>query len=134
MKTNRISSIVALCIVSESEIAKLIPNYQFDMEETNSSEFKELLFSLGIDVSKQIERQDGLQHRNRLNEIVTCSRYVGHERQDVEWINSGHASQEALDKYSGSRMVEDLYRARNLTEDRQQSLENRDKYSTPTED
>lgn len=131
--TTRPSAIVALCIISESEITKVIPNYSSDFENKETS-FKLFLYSLGMDVSKPYKRQDGLQHRNRFNEIVVCSRWVGEERIDSEWINSGYASKEALDKASGSRILEDIYRSKYLTEDAQALLEARDKYTTITED
>lgn len=131
--TTRPSAIVALCIISESEIIKVIPNYSSDFENKETS-FKLFLYSLGMDVSKPYKRQDGLQHRNRFNEIVVCSRWVGEERIDSEWINSGYASKEALDKASGSRILEDIYRSKYLTEDAQALLEARDKYTTITED
>lgn len=123
----RPSSIVALCIISESEIAKVIPDYSYKLEE-NETKFKLFLYSLGMDISRPFQRQDGLQHRNRFNEIVVCSRWVGEERIDEEWINSKYASKEAKDKASGSRILEDLYRSRYLTEDGQALLEQRDKY------
>lgn len=122
------NSILALCIVSESELAKVIPDFSSRIEEESPTVFKTILHGMGIDTSRAIERQDGLQHRNRLNEIVICSRYVGYERTDDEWINSGYASQTARDKASGSRLLEDLYRARGLTEDYQAKLEARSVY------
>lgn len=127
MKNTRVSTIVALCIVSESEIAKVIPDYDCSMEKT--ARFKQILFELGMDVTKPITRQDGLQHRNRLNEVVVCSRWIGDERIDADWISSGYASREAVDKASGSKMLEDLYRSKFLTEDTQAILEARDQYS-----
>lgn len=128
-KNTRKSSIVALCIVSESELAQAYPNYSSEWETTRSEEFLNILYALGIDTSLRYERQDGLWHRNRLNKVVLCSRFVGHERQDSEWIMSGYASQEAKDKASGSRLLEDIYRAKRLTEDTQAALEAREKYS-----
>ncbi len=133
-KINRPNAIVALCIVSESELAVAIPTYSKDMESDDPVKFKEILYSLGMDTTKVFERQDGLQHRNRLNQIVVCSRYVGHERLDADWITSGYASQEARDKFSGCRLLEDMYRSKNLTEDRQAALEARDKYVTLIEE
>lgn len=130
----RQSSIVALCIISESEIAKVMPTYDKDYPTDFPGPFREMMFSLGVDTNRPIERQDGLWHRNRLNEVVLCSRYVGHERLDPEWITSGYASQSAKDKASGSRMLEDMYRAKNLTEDRQAALADRDKYTETTEE
>lgn len=125
---NKTNSILALCIVSESELAKVIPNFSCRIESECPTVFKTILYGMGIDTSRAIERQDGLLHRNRLNEIVMCSRYVGFERTDEEWITSGYASQTAKDKASGSRLLEDLYRVKGLTEDAQAKLEAKDVY------
>jgi hypothetical protein len=121
---DRTSMIVAQVVVSESEIKEVLPDF-------NSATYAlhNILYNLGMDVSKGIEQQNGLMHRNRLNKVVKCPRWVGEERQDEEWINSGYASQEALDKYSGNRILEDLYRSKNLTQDAQIALEERDKYT-----
>lgn len=124
----RPSSIVALCIISESEIIKVMPNYNSDFEN-NEASFKTFLYSCGMDITRPYLRQDGLQHRNRLNEVVVCSRWVGEERLDEAWLYSGYASKEAIDKASGSKILEDLYRSRNLTQDAQDSLEARDRYN-----
>jgi hypothetical protein len=132
-KPLRPSAIVALCIISESEISKILPDYSFQFEEETEM-FTELLFKLGMDINKPYQRQDGLQHRNRLNEIVVCSRWVGQERIDRNWIEGGYASREAIDKASGSKILEDLYRSKYLTEDTQALLEARDKYSKITEE
>lgn len=132
-KKPRPNAIVALCIVSESEIIKILPNYSSEFE-SREQEFKEFLYSLGLDVYKPYLRQDALQHRNRLNEIVVCSRWVGSERLDAAWIDSGYASRAAVDKASGSRLTEDIYRARYETEDAQALLESRDKYYVTTEE
>jgi hypothetical protein len=123
----RPSSIVALCIISESEIIKVMPNYSCEFE--TDEKFNAMLNSLGMDTDRPFFRQDGLQHRNRLNEVVVCSRWVGEERLDEQWLLSGYASKEAIDKASGSKILEDLYRSRNLTEDAQASLEARDRYN-----
>jgi hypothetical protein len=121
--------IVALCIISESEIAKVIPDYSCSLEQEKTEEFRRLLYSLGMDTSKIYSRQDAVQHRNRFNEVVVCSRWVGEERVDKQWISSGYASKEARDKASGSKILESLYRERCLTEDAQQMLEQRDNQS-----
>lgn len=129
----RPSAIVALSIISESEIIKVMPNYSCEFEN-NQDEFKKFLFSLGMDTHKPFQRQDGLQHRNKFNEVVVCSRWVGEERIDSDWISTGYASKEAIDKASGSRILEDLYRSKYLTEDGQALLEARDKYSEVKEE
>jgi hypothetical protein len=123
------NSIVALSIVSESEIAMLFPEYDGSYKFDERPDFNKILFSLGVDTSQRVEVQDNLQHRNRLNQVVICRRYVGQERLDAEWLTSGYASREALDKASGSRLMEDVYRAKGLTQDMQDRLEARDIYS-----
>jgi hypothetical protein len=123
------NSIVALSIVSESEIATLFPEYDGSYKFDERPDFNKILFSLGVDTSQRVEVQDNLQHRNRLNQVVICRRYVGQERLDAEWLTSGYASREALDKASGSRLMEDVYRAKGLTQDMQDRLEARDIYS-----
>jgi hypothetical protein len=131
--TTRPNAIVALSIISESEIVKVMPNYSSEFEYRDE-EFKDFLYSLGMNVDRPYQRQDGLQHRNRFNEIVVCSRWVGEERLDSAWIKSGYASRPAIDKASGSKLTEDIYRARYETEDAQALLESRDKYATITEE
>jgi hypothetical protein len=126
-KQKRSSAIVAMVIVSESELAKVIPDYDYRLEQ--EQKFEEILYALGADVSKPYLRQDGLQHRNRFNEVVVCSRWLAYERQDSAWVESGYASKEAIDKAAGSKILDDLYRTRYLTEDGQALLEARDRGS-----
>lgn len=127
--TSFYSQIVAQVIISESEIKKVIPEYTYKYEETNPDEFLKIMYDLGIDTKYNITRQDGLWHRNRLNEVVLCSRWVGEERLDEEWIKSGYASKEAIDKVTGNKILEDLYRSKNLTKDTQEVLESKDRYA-----
>lgn len=122
----RPSAIVADVIISESEIAKVLPSYSSSLEQEQPEKFKELLYNLGMDVNQIYTRQDAIQHRNRLNEVVICSRWVGRSRLDEEWLKSGYASKEAIDKANGSKMLESLYREKCLTEDAQIALEQRD--------
>ena len=105
-------NIAALCIVSISELAKVKPEITYDWIDNNQIEFLDMLKSIGMNIHQGIERQENLQHRNRFNEVVICDRYVGNERCDKEWLNSGYASQEAKDKATGSRLLTDLYRLR----------------------
>lgn len=132
-KEKRASMIVAQVIISESELIKVVPQYSSDMETSNAYKFQEMLYDLGLDIEKSYQRQDAIRHRNRLNEIVICSRWIGEERQDDDWIKSGYASKEAVDKYSGSKILEDIYRERSATVDTQEYLESRDKYTVVDE-
>ena len=107
------SKITALVFVSASELAKVIPDFDYSMLEDNKK-LNDVLFSLGMDVLKPIEYQETIQHRNRFGEIVICDRWVGDERIDEDWIKSGYASQEAIDKSKGNNLLNDLYRMKGL--------------------
>ena len=116
-------------IVSESEIAMIYPQYNISWYTDQIEDLKTVLWDLGMDTQNEnFTLQDVTQHRNRLNQIVTCSRYAGLERSDSAWINSGYASQAAIDKSRNSRMTDDLYREKGLTVDMQQAMEKKDKY------
>lgn len=127
------SMIIATVIVSESEIKAVHPSFNDKFEHSNPEEFRKIMYSLGMDTSYPIIRQEGLKHRNRLNQVVKCTRWLGEERLDDEWIKSGYASVEAKDKHSGNHILEDLYRQRSLTVDAQERLEQRDRYTTVDE-
>lgn len=109
-------NIAALCIVSVSELAKVKPEITYDWIDENRKEFLDMLYSIGMNVMQPIERQDNVTHRNRFNEVTTCDRYVGQERIDKEWVNSGYASQEARDKSLNNNMLNDLYRLKGCIE------------------
>lgn len=127
-KMKRESLIVAAVIVSESELLH-IPYYEKNMHNSNEIQFKNILYDLGMDTTRAFAKQEGLIHRNRLNQVVKCTRWVGEERQDYLWIESGYASQEAKDKYTGNKLLEDSYRIRMLTSDAQAMLEDKDRYT-----
>ena len=108
--------IAAILVVSESEIATVKEDFDLQWAKDNPESLKELLKGLGFDISSDIELQEDLTHRNRFGAINTCARWVGNERIDKEWLNTGYASQEAKDKATGSKMLEDLYRRRGQVE------------------
>ena len=123
------SSLIAAVIhVSESELIKVLENYSSSWEQDSPDYFKDLLWSVGLNVDQDYIRHDAVHHRNRLNEVVTCSRWYGNERNDVDWLTSGYASKEAIDRSKNNRLLDDNYRARNMTVDAQDTLEARDKY------
>ena len=99
---------VSVVVVSESELAKVIPNWSMDFVNKRFDKFKQILWDLGGDVYKPWEMQENLTHRNRLNEIVCCNRWVLSERLDKEWVQSKYASREAKNESSGSQLVRDL--------------------------
>lgn len=98
----------AVVVVSESELAKVINNWNTSAATDDVAWFTSVLHGMGIDTSKPVERQDDLLHRNRLDQVVQCTRWVGVERLDKEWLESGYASREAKNEASGSKMVRDL--------------------------
>lgn len=95
----------ALVIISDSEIAKVIPDWRHDFPLTNPDDFSKMLWELGINTLMPVEKQEGFIHRNRFNETVLCNRWVGYERLDKEWISSGYASREARNDASQNRLV-----------------------------
>ena len=109
------SQIIALVYISLSELQTVEPRYNLEWADSSENELLGVLHGLGIDVNQSVERQV-VEHRNRFGNLITCSRWVGCERIDKEWIESGYASQEAKDKASGSKLVFDLYRLRGMTE------------------
>ena len=123
----RKSLIAAVVHVSESEIAFALPDYDASWEDNKPSYFEKVLWNFGLDTNKSYIRQDAVWHRNKMNQIVFCSRWYGVERGDSEYLNSGHASQMALDRAKSSGILEDLYRSKGLTWDTQEYLEQRDK-------
>ncbi len=103
--------ITALTYLSLSEIQRFKPECTEDWVKENPDEIKGVLHNLGLDFNLPYERQF-VTHRNRFNEVVMCSRWVGYERQDKDWIESGYASQEAMDKVKGNKLLVDLYRTK----------------------
>jgi hypothetical protein len=101
---------VATVVVSFSELFKALPDITqgWCEEVENKSKLEKILWGLGLDIYKPWERQSGLIHRNRLNEVILCDRWVGVERLDRAWIESGYASREARNEASGSKLVQDL--------------------------
>lgn len=109
-------NIVALVYISLSEIQRVYPTITDEWVDENPEKFKDLLFNLGVNTVEPIDVQKNVQHRNRFNDVVVSTRYVGNERTDPEWINSGHASQAAIDKSKNSRFVLDLYKSKGEVE------------------
>lgn len=101
-------NIQAFVIVSVSEILEVIPDYTDEWADNNPDLMKNILFKFGCDTNKPIEIQEGLEHRNRLNKVVTCRRYACHERVDSEWLETRWASPAAKNKATGNRLLQDL--------------------------
>lgn len=127
IKQQRFSSIYAAAHVSESELKMINSKYQASWEEDYPETFKNMLWSLGMDSRYDYTRYDAIPHRNKMNQSVVCSRWVGNERTDEEWLKSGYASQEAIDKGKNSPLLDSLYKEKAFTVDTQFYLEERDR-------
>jgi hypothetical protein len=109
------SSIIALVYIRLSELQTIDRKYSEEWADSSENELLGVLHGLGIDVNQSVERQV-VEHRNRFGNLITCSRWVGCERIDKEWIDSGYASEEAIAKKLNNGLVNDLFRLRGLTE------------------
>jgi hypothetical protein len=108
--------ITALTVVSVSELYEVFPEITYDWIENNNHAFLDMLHDLGVNTKQPIEKQDNILHKNRLGKTVQCTRYVGSERHDTEWVTSGYATQAAIDKSKGNGMLTDLYRLKGEVE------------------
>ena len=113
------SDIAAIRIVSLSELYAADKKFteMYAMQLENEKELMQVLYDAGIDLNQPWEHQFN-QHRNNFNEVYTGSRWVGLERIDQAWLQSGVASREAIDKAKGNKLLIDLYRSKGLTTDR----------------
>lgn len=126
-----ISDIAAYVLVSEAELFHVNPEYSVNWfyDELQKKKLDKLLHSFGMDTQYKYDLQEVTQHRsNLLGKVCTCRRYFGYERQDLEWINSGYASREALDKFKSNRLVDEMYFQKGLTHQAQVSAELKDQY------
>jgi hypothetical protein len=109
-------NIIALTAISLSELELVKPDISLKWINENKESFEEMLHSVGLDTTTPYEIQENLPHRNRLNKVVQCSRWLGNERTDKAWIESGYASYAAVDKAKNSNLINDIYRQRGLVE------------------
>jgi len=109
------SSIIALVYISQSELCTVDPKYTEEWIANHPQQLEAVLYELGINTNEPYETQFNT-HRNRFGNLNTCSRFIGNSRLDQKWLESGYASEEALAKSSGSRLLIDLYQSRGLTE------------------
>lgn len=116
-------------LISETEVAMVYPEYTSDWLVENIDDLKSVLWDLGMDtLNENFTLSEVVQHRNRLNQIVTSGRYVGLERSDSDWLQSGYASEYARDKAKNSHLLDDIYRSKGLTTDMQAAMEKKDSY------
>lgn len=109
-------NIYAVEYISLSEISTVYPHVNKEWVDNNIDKFQKMLFELGMDIYNFPAEEQYCTHRNRFGNIVTDYRYVGNSRLDSEWVQSGYASQEAMDKSLNNRLLVDLYRSRGMCE------------------
>ena len=107
--------IAAVCIISLSEIQTVKPEITEEWIKNNKDDFDKLLYGLGMDIRYPYDTQD-VQHRNRFGNVITCLRFVGNERYDMEWVNSSYASCAAIDKSKNNSLLTDIYASRGEVE------------------
>lgn len=107
--------IAALLYVSLSELQTANPDLTEEWSNSKPKELETVLHGMGMNIKTAVEKQE-VTHRNRFGNIITCPRWVGNERVDKEWLESGYASQEAKDKSLNNSMLTDLYRLRGCVE------------------
>jgi hypothetical protein len=109
-------NILALSYISFSELQLIKPECTLEWAKDNLEIFKSYLYNLGLDSRLPFEYQIDIEHRNRLNQVVFGTRVVGLERNDPAWVESGYASQEAVDRSKNNALLNDLYGKRGLLE------------------
>lgn len=107
--------IIALQIISQSELITADPKFTEEYCLNNKEEVYQVLNSLGMDINYPIDEQH-VTHRNRFENVVTGLRWVGNELTTAEWVNSGYASEAAIDKSRNSKLTIDLYRLKGMAE------------------
>lgn len=108
--------IAAIVYVSLSEIQTVAPFVTEEFIEENPDVFQKMLYDLGMDVfNYPCDRQE-VTHRNRFGNLITCPRWVGNERVDQSWVESGYASVEARDKSLNNYLLTDLYKSKGMVE------------------
>lgn len=125
------SSIAALVCISESEIAEVYKDYDSTWDKEQPDKLKGILYEAGLDTNTHYEKQEDILHRNIMNKVVKCHRWVGNSRTDKAWINSGYASAEAIDRSKCNRLLDDLYRSKGLTMDRQAGVFQPEEFEQP---
>lgn len=108
--------IAAICQISLSEIQKVRPEVTLEWIESNKEEFNQILRSLGMDINYLVDWQN-VTHRNKFGEIVNCMRFVGEELRTQEWLQSGYASEAAIDRGLDNKLLNDLKRLQGLVKE-----------------
>lgn len=73
----------------------LIDSFKKAFGEEDKQTIEKILYENGMDVTEPYTLEFS-KHRNLRGNIVSCERYVGEERRDKNWLNSGAASWESV--------------------------------------
>ena len=120
------SSIYAASYISESEL-RMMEKFTSNLEYSDPHAFNSMLWDLGMNVYSDYTKHDLITHRNKLGKSVCCARWVGTERHDDEWINSGYASSAAIDRSKNSPLLDSIYKQRAETTEIQNYLSDKDR-------
>jgi hypothetical protein len=120
------AKIPAFAYISLSELQYVNPSVTEQWVKENPFALLEALYELGLDTRQPFEAQPSFDtesgkkvqifHRNKLNKQVSCTRWVGLEREDQAWLKSGFASKEALDRARNNKLLEDMYTLKGYVE------------------
>ncbi|MCK9530414.1 MAG: hypothetical protein M0R77_07625 [Gammaproteobacteria bacterium] len=106
-----------------------IPEVKDILLADDLTETYNLLYDVGFDINKEIY-VESCYHRTIYKEVVYAPRFVGEERLDDSWINSGYASEEAWKILVGKkdvsllRLLEEMSKESNFTGEITEHLSN----------
>jgi cobalamin biosynthesis Co2+ chelatase CbiK len=69
-----------------------VPEAREIMEANDAAAWYRLLHDIGFDVNRDIEMEVVAHRPMTSQEVVTCPRWVGHERRDDVWMASEHCT------------------------------------------
>jgi len=73
----------------------LIDDFKTAFGSDDKKAIEKILFENGMDINEPVSLEFS-KHRNLRGNIVSCERYVGEERQDLSWRQSGAASWDCI--------------------------------------
>ena len=109
-------NIIAIEVISMSELTTIMPELKKEYLDENPEVLKKMFYDLGIESYRYPVDESHCTHRNRFNNIVTDWRWCGNSRMDKEWLNSLYASQAAKDRAIGSKLLIESYSKRGETD------------------
>src|SRR5690606_29211057 len=70
------------------------PDVKAVFDSGDKSSIEKLLYDLGFDTDKDIEKQYCYHRPLGTNQVFLTDRWIGSERKDPAWLNSKHCTQE----------------------------------------